>query len=46
MGHVAPLAYGTTYTATVKGGPAGVKDYRGFPLASDFSWSFTTVPAP
>jgi len=46
MGHLAPLAYGTTYTATVKGGPAGVKDYRGFALASDFGWSFTTVPAP
>jgi hypothetical protein len=46
LGHIAPLAYGTTYTATVKGGPAGVKDYRGFPLASDFSWSFTTVQAP
>jgi hypothetical protein len=41
-----PLAYGTTYTATVKGGAGGVTDYRGYPLASDFSWSFTTVPAP
>jgi hypothetical protein len=46
LGHLAPFAYGTTYTATVKGGPNGVKDYRGFPLASDFSWSFTTVGVP
>ena len=46
LGQSAPLAYGTTYTVTVKGGPSGVLDYRGYPLASDFSWSFTTVPAP
>jgi hypothetical protein len=39
------LANNTTYTATVKGGSAGVKDASGTPLASDFTWSFTTVAA-
>ena len=38
-----PLAYGTSYTATVKGGASGVKDLSGNALASDVSWSFTTV---
>ena len=38
----APLAFGTSYTATVKGGPGGVTDVAGNPLAADFSWSFTT----
>ena len=38
-----PLAYGTSYTATVKGGASGVKDLAGNALASDVSWSFTTV---
>jgi hypothetical protein len=38
-----PLAYGTAYTATVKGGASGVKDLAGNPLAADASWSFTTV---
>jgi hypothetical protein len=32
----------TRYTAKIKGGPNGVKDLAGNPLASDFSWSFTT----
>ena len=39
----AGLASSTTYTATVKGGSNGVKSSSGDPLASDFSWSFTTV---
>ena len=39
-----PLVRGTTYTATVKGGAAGVKDAAGNALASDVSWSFTTMP--
>jgi hypothetical protein len=30
------------YTAKIKGGSTGVKDLAGNPLASDFSWSFTT----
>ena len=32
----------TKYTAKIKGGADGVKDLAGNPLASDFSWSFTT----
>jgi hypothetical protein len=38
----APLALGTTYTATVKGGSAGVTDAAGNRLAADDTWSFTT----
>ena len=33
----------TTYTATVSGGPTGVRDLAGHPLAADVSWSFTTA---
>ena len=32
----------TRYTATVVGGPGGVTDASGNPLAASFSWSFTT----
>jgi hypothetical protein len=32
----------TTYTATILGGPGGVADEAGNPLAADSSWSFTT----
>ncbi|GAB5077147.1 Ig-like domain-containing protein [Arthrobacter sp. AD-310] len=39
------LAAGTTYTATIKGGPDGAKDAAGNPLASDVTWTFTTAPA-
>ena len=40
------LAPGATYTASVKGGPSGVTDLAGNPLAADFAWSFTiAVPA-
>ncbi len=39
----ATLADATTYTATVLGGPTGVEDLAGIPLAADRSWSFTTV---
>jgi Bacterial Ig-like domain/Calcineurin-like phosphoesterase len=44
----ANLAYGTTYTATVKGGTSGVKDAAGNPLSADEVWTFTTqaLPAP
>jgi hypothetical protein len=31
-----------TYTAKIKGGATGVKDLADNPLASDFSWTFTT----
>ena len=40
-----PLANLTAYTATVKGGAAGVKDVAGNPLAADVTWSFTTAAA-
>ena len=48
---VASLAPATTYTAVVKGGPDGVKDSAGNPMAADYTWSFTTAtpqpgPAP
>jgi len=33
----------TTYTAGVEGGAAGVKDFAGNVLATDFIWSFTTT---
>lgn len=39
----APLAFGTSYTARVT---TGVQDLAGNPLASEFAWSFTTVPPP
>lgn len=39
----ADLDFGATYTAAVKGGPEGVKDLAGNPLASDKVWSFTTA---
>ena len=40
------LAYSTTYAATVKGGTGGVTDVAGNPLATDYSWSFTTQALP
>jgi hypothetical protein len=42
----APLAFGTTYQATVKGGSTGVRDFAGNPLPSDVSWSFSTEGSP
>jgi hypothetical protein len=38
----ASLANGTTYTATIKGGTAGVKDVANNALVNNYSWSFTT----
>ena len=43
---VSPLAYETSYKATVKGGKNGVKDAAGNNMKGDYEWSFTTVPAP
>ncbi len=40
---VALLAPNTLYTATIT---AGLSDLQGEPLASNFVWSFKTVPAP
>jgi hypothetical protein len=42
----ASLAFGTTYTARVRGGATGVKDAFGNPLAADVTWTFTTGAAP
>ena len=39
----ADLAASTLYTATIKGGAAGVKDLAGNPLAADKVWTFTTA---
>lgn len=38
-----PLSASTLYTATIKGGTAGVKDTAGNTMTSDYSWSFTTA---
>jgi hypothetical protein len=37
------LSAGTVYTATVRGGAGGVTDTAGNPMATDSTWSFTTV---
>ena len=41
-----PLAYSTTYTATVAGGGNGVQDPNGNLLGANYVWTFTTAPAP
>src|SRR5439155_9149676 len=46
------LSFMTTYTATIRGGTgggegaSGVKDVAGNAMAADYTWSFTTGPAP
>ncbi len=42
----AQLAYSQSYTATIIGGSAGIKDLGGNVLAADYVWTFTTAPAP
>src|SRR4029077_5372471 len=42
----APLAYSTTYTATVFGGSNGVQDPSAKPLQANYVWTFTTAPPP
>jgi hypothetical protein len=37
-----PLAEHRTYTGWLMGGPGGITNLDGTPLASDYSWSFTT----
>jgi len=39
------LSPSTTYTATLSGGPSGIKDLAGNALAANFSWSFTIAAA-
>ncbi len=41
----AELVNSMTYTATVKGGPSGVKDLAGNALVNDYSWTYTTAAA-
>lgn len=41
-----PLAYNSTYTATIKGLPDGVRDRAGNILAADHSWTFGTGGPP
>jgi hypothetical protein len=40
-----PLQYGQRYTMTLKGGPGSprITNLAGTPLASDYTWSFTTA---
>jgi Bacterial Ig-like domain len=38
-----PLAYSTTYTATID---ASVTEIDGYPVVSPYSWTFTTEAAP
>ncbi len=40
---VSSLSAGASYTATIEGGAGGVLDLAGNPLASSFSWSFSTA---
>jgi glucose/arabinose dehydrogenase/chitodextrinase len=42
----AALAFDSPYTATVKGGASGVKDFAGNALAADRVWSFVSAPPP
>jgi hypothetical protein len=39
----APLAAGVTYTATIDGGPSGVKDLAGNTMLANFTWNFTVA---
>ena len=41
----ATLAPSTSYTATLLAGSSGIKDLAGNALASNYSWSFTTLAA-
>ncbi len=43
---LASLHTSTTYTMTVKGGPGGITDPAGNPLAADLTWSFATAAPP
>jgi hypothetical protein len=43
---VQDLSYGASYTATIEGGPDGVKDLAGNPLEAEKTWSFDTAQVP
>src|SRR5204862_411506 len=43
---LSPLAFSTSYTATLQGGPGGITDAAGNPLVSDYTWSFTSAGVP
>jgi hypothetical protein len=43
---LAALAHSAAYTATVAGGPVGVRDASGQALEADHTWSFTTEAPP
>ena len=43
-GNTLALSGGSVYTATVRGGAAGVTDSAGNALAADVVWTFTTTP--
>ncbi|HQU91542.1 MAG TPA: Ig-like domain-containing protein, partial [Pyrinomonadaceae bacterium] len=40
-----PLSGSSTYSVTIKSGSGGARDVAGNPLATDFTWSFTTTTA-
>ncbi len=42
----AALSHAAQYTLTLVGGPSGVRDRAGNPLAADVTWSFTTAVEP
>jgi len=42
----APLAYSTTYSATIVGGASGVQEPDGSLLPANYGWTFTTAPPP
>jgi hypothetical protein len=44
LGPSASLLPGTSYTATIKGGPEGAKDTSGKELVADKTWSFAVAP--
>ncbi len=40
---VSPLAAAASYSATLAGGSGGIRDLAGNPLATNYTWSFTTM---
>lgn len=46
LGPSSTLTYASVYTATLKGGPTGIRDIHGNAMTSDYSWTFTTGDPP